>query len=179
LAEKIYKKYNPDERSISMPKKENCIKSQKGITMLSLVIYVASFLAVTGVVAVITTFFYNNIKIINTDMGSSAYYNKLNLYMANETKKAGNQILKYESTDDRIDESSVPTDVNYITFQNGNGEKNTFLKVGSILYYNKIVLCKNVSDFTIRTDESNGNKIIKIYINIDGTAYSTNYVLGE
>ena len=47
------------------------MKSQKGITMLSLVIYVASFLAVTGVVAAITTFFYNNIKVINTDMGSS------------------------------------------------------------------------------------------------------------
>ena len=64
------------------------MKSQKGITMLSLVIYVASFLAVTVVVAAITTFFYNNIKVINTDMGSSSYYNKLNLYMANETKKS-------------------------------------------------------------------------------------------
>jgi hypothetical protein len=179
LALKIYSKDNPYGRTIYMPKKGIYIKSQKGITMMSLVIYVACFLTVTGVVAVITTFFYNNIKIINTDLGSSAYYNKLNLYMANETKKPGNQILKYESTDNRIDESSVPTDVNYITFQDGNGEKNTFLKVGSILYYNKIVLCKNVSEFNISIDESSGNKLIKIYIDIDGIAYSTNYVLGE
>jgi hypothetical protein len=178
LALKIYSKDNPYGRTIYMPKKGIYIKSQKGITMMSLVIYVACFLTVTGIVAVITTFFYNNIKIINTDLGSSAYYNKLNLYMANETKKPGNQILKYESTDNRISGSSVSTDINYITFKNGNGEENTFLKVGTVLYYNKIVLCKNVSDFTINIDESNGNKLIKIYINIDGTAYSTTYLLG-
>jgi hypothetical protein len=160
-----------------MPKKEKIVKSQKGITMISLIIYIASFLAVTGVVAIITTFFYNNIKIINTDLGSSAYYNKLNLYMVNEAKKPGNQILKYESTSNRIAGSAVSSDINYITFQDGNGEKNTFLKDGNILYYNKIVLCKNVSEFDITIDESNGNKLISIYINIDGTAYKTSYKL--
>ena len=159
------------------------MKSQKGITMLSLVIYVASFLAVTGLVAVITTFFYNNLKIINTDMGSSAYYNKLNLYMANEAKKSGNQICNYKSGDDVQ---------NFVTFKDNSNKKNTFVKIGNIIYYNefegsgdsitcykKIALCKNVNEFKINVDETSGKKVLKVYVNIDGTAYSTNYVVGD
>lgn len=148
------------------------MKSQKGITMLSLVIYVASFLAVTGVVAVITTFFYNNLKVINTDMGSSSYYNKLNLYMANEVKKSGNQVFKYDTTD-------LSTGSNYITFKDSSNNKNTFVHEGNILYYNKIALCKNVSDFRVKVDSSKGKKVVNVFVEIDGTAYSTNYVVGE
>ena len=159
------------------------MKSQKGITMLSLVIYVASFLAVTGLVAIITTFFYNNLKIINTDMGSSAYYNKLNLYMANETKKSGNQIYRFESGADKQ---------NFVTFKDNTNKKSAFVKIGNIIYYNefegsdssiacykKIALCKNVNDFKISVDEISGKKVLKVYVNIDGTAYSTNYVVGD
>ena len=146
------------------------MKSQKGITKLSLVIYVASFLAVTGLVAIITTFFYNNLKIINTDMGSSAYYNKLNLYIANEAKKSGNQIYRYESADDKT---------NFVTFKDNSNNKNTFVKLGNIIYYNQIALCKNVDGFNVKIDESSGKKVLNLYVSIDGTAYSTNYVVGD
>ena len=148
------------------------MKSQKGITMLSLVIYVASFLAVTGVIAIVTTFFYNNLKIINTDMGSSAYYNKLNLYLVEETKKPGNEIYKYDNSD-------ISAGSKYITFNDSANNKNTFVHQGSILYYNKIALCNNVSDFKVKVDETTGKKIINVYVEIDGIAYSTNYLVGE
>ena len=148
------------------------MKSQKGITMLSLVIYVASFLAVTGVVAAITTFFFFFIKVINTDMGSSSYYNKLNLYMANETKKAGNEVYKYDTTD-------LSAGSKYITFKDASNNKNTFVQEGNILYYNKIALCRNVSDFKVKVDSSQGKQVVNVFVEIDGTAYSTNYVVGE
>ncbi len=139
--------------------------------MLSLVIYVASFLAVTSLVGVITTFFYNNLKVINTDMGSSAYYNKLNLYMVHETKKSGNRIYKYDTDN--------PQKSSYITFVDNTGNKNTFVKLGNIIYFNKIALCKNVDDFYIKIDNSNVKKTVNVYVEIDGTAYSTKYVVNE
>ena len=139
--------------------------------MLSLVIYVASFLAVTSLVGVITTFFYNNLKVINTDMGSSAYYNKLNLYMAHEAKKSGNRIYKYDTDN--------PQQSSYITFIDNSGNKNTFVKLGNIIYFNKIALCKNVDDFYIKIDNSNVKKTVNVYVEIDGTAYSTKYVVDE
>ncbi len=139
--------------------------------MLSLVIYVASFLAVTSLVGIITTFFYNNLKIINTDMGSSAYYNKLNLFMANEAKKSGNKILKYAQASDGNN--------SYITFEDNLENKNTFVKLGDIIYYNKIALCKNVSDFNVKVDNSGVKKNITVFVTIDGIAYSTKYVVEE
>ena len=54
------------------------MKSQKGVTMLALVIYVASFMLITGIVGAITTYFYNNIKLIDTNIATNSEYNKLN-----------------------------------------------------------------------------------------------------
>ena len=41
------------------------MKSNKGIAMVSLVIYVASFLVITTLVGTISTYFYNNINLVN------------------------------------------------------------------------------------------------------------------
>jgi len=46
-------------------------KSQKGITMISLVIYVGCFLAISGIVGAITVFFYNNTSLLNSEVYSS------------------------------------------------------------------------------------------------------------
>ena len=63
------------------------MKSNKGIAMLSLVIYVASFLVITMLVGTISTYFYNNMDMINSTVGGNAEYNKLNLYLVTLIKK--------------------------------------------------------------------------------------------
>ena len=55
--------------------------------MLSLVIYIASFLVVAGVIAGITIFFYNNTKLLDTEVYSAAEYNKLNMYLVKESEE--------------------------------------------------------------------------------------------
>ena len=60
-----------------------------------------------------------------------------------------------------------------------DNNKNTFVQEGNILYYNKIALCKNVSDFKVKVDGSQGKQVVNVFVEIDGTAYSTNYVVGE
>ena len=54
------------------------MKANKGIAMISLVIYVASFLVITTIVGTISTYFYNNMNLIDSSVGSSAEYTKLN-----------------------------------------------------------------------------------------------------
>lgn len=144
------------------------MKSQKGVTMLSLVIYVASFVLVAGIVGTITTYFYNNMKIIDTNIGSSSEYNKLNLYFIKQTKTDGVSIDSYNSSDSAD---------KYITFLQADGTKNTFVKLGDILYYNNIKLCSNVEDFKTEVDTSTGKTIVKVFFKVSGTAFSTNYVL--
>ena len=48
------------------------MKANKGIAMISLVIYVASFLVITTIVGTISTYFYNNMNLIDSSVWSSA-----------------------------------------------------------------------------------------------------------
>ena len=100
------------------------MKSQKGVTMISLILYVSSFVAITAVVAGITTFFYNNVEILDTSIGSNSQYNKLNLYILNECKKEGANLLAWKNNDstgtpdnlENLEDSSKATNT-FITFE--------------------------------------------------------------
>lgn len=165
------------------------MKSQKGVTMLSLILYVASFLTVTAVVAGITTFFYNNIEILDTKIGSNSQYNKINLYMLNECKKQGSSLYAWQNTSA---ESGLPTNKNkltngtsatqtFITFQDADGNKNSFVYVKSEknLYYNSIKLGEDIEDFKFKIDYDTGKTVLKVFINIDGTTFTTEYVVAS
>lgn len=70
------------------------MKSQKGISLMSLLIYVVAFLMVSGIIAGITTFFYSNYAFLDNKVSVSSEYNKLNLCFVQETEKMGNTVYK-------------------------------------------------------------------------------------
>ena len=158
------------------------MKSQKGITMISLILYVVSFLLVTGTVAGITTFFYNNVQVLDDSIGSNSQYNKFNLYLLNECKKDGNELLAWRESDESKDISKLVNGSvknKFITFEDNTGEKNSFIydDENSKLYYNLIKLCDNVEDFKMKVEEVNGKTVLKVFIKIEGTSFSTEYVI--
>ncbi len=150
------------------------MKSQKGVTMLALVIYVASFMMITGLVGAITTYFYNNMKLIDTNISTSSEYNKLNLYMAKYTKNEKYKIIKYDEINGR-----------YITFQGSSPKDNTTIETytfvkpegNNILYLNQTKLCSNVDEFKVTIDSSTGKDVLQVLFKVDGTTFSTEYVL--
>lgn len=173
------------------------MKSQKGVTMISLILYVASFLAITAVVAGITTFFYNNVEILDTSIGSNSQYNKFNLYILNECKKEGNSLFAWKNTDTTISSSDTPNNISalaiapteestnqlktFITFSDNSGNKNSFIYVSDEknLYYNSIKLCDKVEDFKFKIDYSTGKPVLNVFINIGGTTFTTEYVVAS
>lgn len=136
--------------------------------MVSLVIYVTSFVIVIAIVATITTFFNNNIRNLQSSESTSSEYNKFNLYMLEYTKN-GYEIQKCDKTE-KGDQ--------YIIFSK-NGKSDTFVKLGNILYFNQVKLCENVEEFQLDDTQiaENGKSLLKTYIQINGTAYTTDYVL--
>lgn len=135
--------------------------------MVSLVIYIASFVIVIAIVGSITIFFNNNIRNLKGTESVSSEYNKFNLYLLEYTKNQY-EILKCEKTAEGNQ---------FITFTK-EGKSDTFIKVGNILYYNQIKLCGNVDDFELeQTIAENGKKVLKTYLKIAGTVYTTDYVL--
>ena len=165
------------------------MKSQKGMTMISLILYVASFFIITTTIAGITTFFYNNVEILDTSIGSNSQYNKFNLYFLNQCKKDGNELFAWfdfetsENNISRLDTANQSTITSgskkFVTFKDLQGNKNSFIydKTNEDLYYNYIKICEDVEDFKIKVDESTGKIVLKILIKIDGTAFSTDYVV--
>lgn len=163
------------------------MKSQKGITMINLILYVACFLAVTVVVAGITTFFYSNMQIMNTSIGSNSSYNKFNLFLVSECKKPGVQLyaIKGHNNSKEIKEinnvgSAAETGFDFMTFKTDNST-NSFIydNQNGNIYYNSIKLCEKVEDFQLQLDQSTGKDIITVLMNIDGTAFQTKYVVGS
>ena len=71
-------------------------KSQKAITMVSLVIYIGCFLVITGIIGAVTVFFYNNTSLLNSEVYSSAEYNKLNMYLVKESEEQGNSFVNFD-----------------------------------------------------------------------------------
>lgn len=135
--------------------------------MVSLVIYIISFVIIIGIVGVITTVFNQNMKEINMTSGTSSEYNKFNLYMLDQTQ-GGYFVAK--CSDETESEG-------YVTLSNGKSS-NTFVLLENILYFNQIKLCENVKEFKVKKEiAENGNDILKTYIDINGTVYSTDYVI--
>ncbi len=140
-------------------------KSQKAITMVSLVIYIGCFLVITGIIGAVTVFFYNNTSLLNSEVYSSAEYNKLNMYLVKESEEQGNSFVNFD------DSSNMYT----LTFSNGNVY--TFDKDNNLLYFNKICLCEDVQEFKVSTDYTTGKEVIKVKIDFTNKSYTTNYTM--
>lgn len=140
-------------------------KSQNAITMISLVIYVGCFLVVAGIVGAVTVFFYNNTSLLNSEVFSSAEYNKINMYLVKESEEEGNSFVSFDNS------SNMYT----LTFSNGNVY--TFDKDNNLLYFNKICLCEDVQEFNVLTDYTSGKEVLKVKIDFTNKSYTTSYCM--
>ncbi len=139
--------------------------------MVSLVIYVASFVMVIAIVGSVTLFFNQNIRDLRGTENATSEYNKFNLYMLEYTKN-GHEIVKC---------SEPNAEEVYVTFSKEE-KMNTFIKLKdtNILYFNQMKLCENVNDFKIeQATADNGKLVLKTYIDIAGTVYTTDYVMNQ
>ena len=91
------------------------MKSGKGITLISLVVYVASFLVIASIVALISNFFFSNSKVLSSQATASTEFDMLNLYLVKEAKQSGNIVI-----DVKEDKDSTDGIEKKIVFNNGN-----------------------------------------------------------
>ncbi len=127
------------------------IKSKRGITVSSLVLYVVLFFA-------ITTF----LSIVYTNMNETLFNNRgmaLNYTMLNK--------LEYNITDSALQSVDIVEDNNTITFS--NGDKYYYDSAKKLIILNNGVLCTSVSKFepTITT----ANDVKKLTIELTFNKY--------
>lgn len=77
------------------------MKSDKGVTLIALVIYIAVFTIVISTMALLSSYFYNNMHLIKDDASYVVEYNKFNMFFIqdvkhNSTATIENNVIKFE-----------------------------------------------------------------------------------
>lgn len=140
------------------------MKNSKGITLTSLVIYIAVVIVVSATIIRITTYFKNNMEDV-ADVSFETEFQKINLYLLTESKTVGNGI-------EEIEQGKT------IIFTNGNTyEYNSSNKA---IYLNNIEISSGVERciFSQKVTD-NGKTAIIMEITILGTSKKEEYVISS
>jgi len=125
------------------------MKQQKGITLMSLVIYVAVMLVIIGIMSAITTDFSKNMDTVQGNVQEIVEFSKFNNYFLKEVKTTNNKV-------DHISEDNT-----YILFTTGN----SFSILDNKIYFNNIKICEQVQEMQI-TFGQNGDEVDKSIVNV-------------
>ena len=137
------------------------MKSQRGITLISLTVYVIVFTIVLGVLAMITRFFYSNIKNAGTDIDPITEYTRFNSYFSDEVNHSNIKILECQK--------------NYIVFD--NGVQYTFIPENKGIYRGQVKICRNISECTFSQEIKNGKTVINVTFKSGNQNRNTTYTL--
>lgn len=141
------------------------MKNNKGITLISLVVYMAIIFIVTATIIRITTHFKSNMEDA-ADISFETEFSKLNLYLLDEVKRS---------------DSGIQEIVDGIEIVFFSGNKYTYDPEEKTIYLNgNIKICENVDNclFEQKTAE-NGKYILTLTISVEGIEKTTNYVISS
>ena len=142
------------------------LKSCKGITLTSLVIYVIVLMIVIALMSGFSGYFNKNINQITIKEENNEQFTRFLAYL---TKDINNENIKFAKT-------GQENDIEYIIIKFEENEEHQYLyKKDSIYYINeaknkKIRICNNVNSCDFEYD--NTNKILTVNIVINNEEYS-------
>lgn len=123
------------------------MKSEKGITLMSVIVYVVSMVIVIAIISVITTYFYNNIGKIGENIDPSKEYTKFASFFTEEVNKKGNKVLDCNTSN---------KDSNYIVFTSGN--QYTFQD--NKVYQNKVKIAEGIKSMSFSYQITNNKEVV-------------------
>ena len=148
------------------------MQNEKGVTLISVTIYIIVMLIIVAVITVLTSYFYRNIDINSVSQDLNGQYTKFNSYFTEEVNKRGNKLLEIGETEN---ESGNGTQ-KYIIFSSGN--QYTYIPENEGIYMNQVKIAENITgcDFTSNKEE-NGKTTITVTIQGDNFERKTTYTL--
>lgn len=121
------------------------MKSEKGISLISLTIYVIVMAIVIAVFAILTTFFYKNTKTIS-DISPLTEYTTFNSYFSDEVNHQNLKIVECKQ--------------DYIVFN--NGVQYSFIAENKGIYRNQVKICSGIENCTFSEAIENGKPVVKV-----------------
>ena len=142
------------------------MKSEKGITLISITIYVIAMAIVVGVVAIISTFFYSNMTGTEQDFNPITEYTKFNSFFSDEANHSNIKILECGTTENGQ---------NYIAFD--NGVQYTFIPENQGIYRNQVKIANGVTNCTFTRNIKNGKDVVEVLFQAGDSTRETTYTL--
>lgn len=127
------------------------MKSQKGITLISITIYVIVMAIVVGIVAILSTFFYSNVNDANEAVDPLTEYTKFNSFFTDEVNNKDIEVLGCGTTNNGQ---------NYIAFN--NGVQYTYIPENEAVYRNRVKIAKGIKECEFKLDVENYKNVIKV-----------------
>lgn len=144
------------------------MKSQKGITLISLTIYVIVMAIVVGVVAIISTFFYSNINDTTQELDPLTEFTQFNSFFSDEVNHSNIKILECGTTDNGQ---------NYIVFD--NGVQYTYIPENQGVYRNQVKIASGVESCTFTRNIENGKDVVNVVFKAGSKTRETTYTLAN
>ena len=142
------------------------MKSEKGITLISLTIYVIAMAVVIGIIAIVSTFFYSNMENSDDTVSPMAEYTKFNSFFSDEVNHEGIEVIDCGTTDNGQE---------YIVFS--NEVQYTYIQANRAIYRNKVKIAKEIDDCEFATDTNNGKRVVNVKFNAGGKLRENTYTL--
>lgn len=143
-------------------KEGELMKSNKGITLSSLVIYITVTLMALAILTTIMASFQYNINSVGEKGTNSYEIDKFNMYFLQEVKKQENDIISITSQE--------------IQFKSGN----IYTFANRSIYLNSIKIAEKIEDCSFEKIEENNKTIVRVIIEAKGIEPKTKeYVLNN
>ena len=142
------------------------MKTQKGVTLISLTIYVITMVIVVGILATVTTFFYKNVKDVNVDIDPITEFTTFNSYFSEEVNNSNIKVIECGTTDNYQ---------NYIVFS--NGVQYTYVPENKGIYRNQVKICRNIDICIFSEKIENGKSIVTVNLTAGNQQREIEYTL--
>lgn len=156
------------------------MKSQKGATLVSLTVYVIVMAIVIGILATITTFFYENVNDVNAEINPLTEYTTFNSYFSDEINHPNIKIVKCMTNTNS--NGNTTSDINgnsqnYIVFS--NGVQYTYVPENKGIYRNEVKISRNIDSCTFEEKIENGRSIIMVHFESGTIKKDIEYTLAD
>lgn len=133
------------------------MKKERGITLISLIIYIIVMCMAIAILSIISNFFYSNTDYIKENSQYVSEYNKFNMYFIEDVK---NNKDTYQVTNNKI----IFEDGTVYTYK---------ADTDNSIYRNKVKICKNIAYCKFSKSETVTNNttknIIQVHMIIKGS----------
>ena len=127
------------------------MKSQKGITLESLAIYIVVIMVVIGIMTTVTTTFYNNMQYIDVDSEFAIEYGKVNSSLINDIRQAEVRLVEINEENKVI-----------LLYNDKTEEEITYSFLNTGIYRNESLISNKLIG-TLKVD-SNNEKMLSVLL---------------